>query len=185
VPPGTVIVADQVMGAGKDSTPSQDPRMAMHAAAWADRVADRLRPAMRVLRVPMAEAPRVLETIDDKRTLAASSGAAAADMETGAIARFARSIRGPWIAIRVVADGADMTLPASALAAVDQLGRMQPLAFARALARHPTEVVQMPALARSFRTALASLRTARTLLGDHFLAPGWAAFQDTQLREVL
>jgi adenosylhomocysteine nucleosidase len=184
-PPGTVIVADQIAGLDGDHTASQYAPVAPHAAAWADRVAARLQSTMRVLRGPIADATRVLESIEDKRELASATGAVAADMETAAIARFARGVLGPWLAIRVVADSAEMTLPTSAVAAVDRLGRMQPLAFARALARHPTEVVQMPGVARAFRTALESLRGARALLGDHFLAPGWAAFHDTHVPEEL
>jgi adenosylhomocysteine nucleosidase len=171
VRPGTVVVADRVVGISERAA-SQDEHAAAQASQWADRVAARLETALPVVRSPIACAGTVLRSGHDKRALAAVTGAAAADMETEAVARFARQIPGPWIAIRVVADDVHTTVPESALAAVDKLGRVDPIAFARALVRTPGDVLQMPAVARAFRRALESLRTARALLGDHLLAPG-------------
>jgi len=142
---------------------------------------DRLEGCLRG-RVPLARGrlvgtDRILTAVADKRALA-RTGALGADMETAAVAQVARGAGIPWIAVRAVADSANVALPPHVMLAVDVVGRIRTIGFIMALGRHPRECLQLPGLARGFRAALTSLRTVAQAAGPALLAPGTAAAGD-------
>ena len=77
----------------------------------------------------------------------------------------------PFMAIRVVVDPSNMTVPASALSAVDALGTWRVLRLLKSLIRRPRDLIPLIQLGRHFRAALGTLATVASLTGNKFLAP--------------
>lgn len=81
-------------------------------AAWRRRLAGVFGRRFALSDEPIWSAPAVVDSPQAKRALQLQTGAAAVDMESAAIARAARHAGLPFMAIRVVADGAGDALPA-------------------------------------------------------------------------
>jgi hypothetical protein len=77
--------------------------------------------------------PAALESPAEKRAAAAATGAVAVDMESAAIAAVAERARVPFLALRVVVDGADDALPRGAEQWIDEQGRTRTTAALRAV----------------------------------------------------
>lgn len=92
-----------------------------------------------------------------KHLLWQDSGAAALDLESGAVARAAVERSLPFAVLRVICDPAERDLPPAALAALDSLGA---IGLARVLASVLAHPGQMPAL----RALAADAATARRAL---------------------
>ncbi|MDE2516527.1 MAG: hypothetical protein KGL12_10915 [Rhodospirillales bacterium] len=105
-------------------------------------------------------AERVLDGVAEKRAAFAATGAAAVDLESGAVARAARAAGLPFAVLRAIADPAARALPHAALAAVDGAGRLRPLRLLAALACRPREIAALLALGREAGQARRSLRAA-------------------------
>ncbi len=108
----------------------------------------------------------VVATVAEKTRLRTASGAAAIDLESGALAEVADRHGLPFAALRAVCDPADRDLPALALAALDAQGRIGLWrSFASLLAR-PGQVPALLALARDAAAARRALvRRVRELGG--------------------
>ena len=185
--PGTLVVTDRVVAA-----PARDGvRNAVGAAigaslgapvalaadgrapeyeSWPDRLAGRVRGSVPVARGVIACPSQVLHTAAQKRELA-RCGALAADMESAAVAEAARCAGVPWLAVRAVADAADVRLPLGIVRALDRQGRMRVTRLATALLRHPWDITAMPPLARGYYAALRTLRAVAYRAGPTLLAP--------------
>jgi adenosylhomocysteine nucleosidase len=113
---------------------------------------------------PLVTADRAAATADDKRALAISSGAVAIDMESAAVAAVARERALPFLAVRAIADPADMALPPLVLRATDANGSFnRPLLIAQTLL-NLGQMAAMLRLASHFRVALRTLTEAARLL---------------------
>jgi adenosylhomocysteine nucleosidase len=112
----------------------------------------------------------MLQTAAQKRELA-QWGAMAADMESAAVAASARCAGVPWLAVRAVADAADVTLPSAIVHAMDGQGRVRVTRLAAALLRRPRDVAAIPPLAHGFYAALGTLRAVAHRAGPALLAP--------------
>ena len=112
-----------------------------------------------------------VETIAAKRTLAASSGAIAVDMETAPLAAACTRADVPLLAIRVISDRADEPLPVPFSVWFD-LTRQRPriLPLLTFLARHPGRI-------RAFARFVHGLRPAREALARFLITflTGWSA----------
>jgi adenosylhomocysteine nucleosidase len=177
---GTLVIAWQ-LARQDDAAPAPLTVTADASRRWADRVTSRLTSRVHVARGSIASADEMLQTVADKRN-AARTGAVAADMETGGVARVAQSAGVPWLAFRAIADTADVALPASVLHAVDHTGRVRAGHLARGLVRHPEELLQLPGLARGFRAALRALKAAAHEAGPTLLAPEVTGDEGTPTR---
>jgi adenosylhomocysteine nucleosidase len=166
---GTLVITSRLIDVGGASLATTTADRA--ASAWSDRFAAHLINDMAVSRGAIAAVDHVLQTVAAKRALGAT-GAAAADMETGIVARVARAVGVPSIAVRAIADTASTALPAGVISAVDDRGRVRVGRFASALARHPEEILLLPALARGYRAALRALRVAAQRTGPALDGPG-------------
>jgi adenosylhomocysteine nucleosidase len=142
LPPGTLLVPRSVLHDGR-SFPT-DPRLAAALGAG--------------LQAPLATAAAILDSPEAKRRLRAGSGAAAVDLESGAVAEQAARRGIPFAVLRAICDPAWRALPPVALIAMDQTGRLAPAAVLAALARHPGQIVGLAAL------ALDAARARRALL---------------------
>jgi adenosylhomocysteine nucleosidase len=96
-------------------------------------------------------------TVAQKAALFAQTGAAAVDLESGAVARVAAQAGLPFAVLRAVADPASKNLPPAALVALNHAGR---IGFFRVLAsvlRHPRQIPALLALARDASAARKAL----------------------------
>ncbi|QJD29320.1 phosphorylase family protein [Methylococcus geothermalis] len=116
----------------------------------------------------LAASDGVIHGRDAKRALAATTGADAVDMESGAIARTATALKLPVLVIRAIADDAATAIPRSVLDALDPHGNTRLPRLMAHLARRPSEIPDLIRLALAFRAASATLRAMR----PHLHAPG-------------
>jgi adenosylhomocysteine nucleosidase len=103
-----------------------------------------------------------------KSRLWRTTGAAAVDLESGAVARVAHRHGLPFAVLRAVCDPATRSLPPAALSALNAAGRVRPLRLLAALLRHPGQLPAIVALASDAahaRRALAGRTRAIGVLG--------------------
>ena len=129
---------------------------------FADRLEQRLAPLAPV-RAALANTSQVIDSVPAKAVLQQRTSAAAVDMESAALGRFAREHGLGFAAVRAIVDDAATALPATALAAVDERGGTAWLALGRSLARRPRELIALTRLAGSARKAERTLRDAAAL----------------------
>jgi adenosylhomocysteine nucleosidase len=98
----------------------------------------------------------VAATAAEKRRLYAVTGAAAIDLESGAVARVAAQAGLPFAVLRAICDPAEQDLPPAALAALDGKGAIGLFRVLAALAAQPA---QLPALMTLARQAAAGRRS--------------------------
>lgn len=127
-------------------------------AEWQQRVRERLRTELPVHTAPLADAGRALLSTADKRTLAQRSGAAAADMESAALAVLAYEAGIPLLVVRAVVDSAGVAVPARLAAAARGDGSVSVLSTVAWLACSPSQWPAAFELARGFRAALLTLQ---------------------------
>jgi adenosylhomocysteine nucleosidase len=161
--PGAVILPETVL--------THDGRRLPMDQAWRRSVAARLAPELTVHGGTLAESPRVIAEPGDKRRLRERTDAVAVDLESAGVARAAVQAGVPCLVIRAICDGAGMGIPRAALAAVDDAGRIHPLAFLRALAAHPASLGDVLQLRRGMNLACASLLRTADLAGPGLGAP--------------
>ena len=107
--------------------------------------------------VPVEDA---VKSVEDKETLYRASGAAAVDMESGAIASVANEKEVPFLAVRALFDDASRHLPHFIDSAVDEFGSVKIAPFLNAILRHPKDLFLLPSLQRESKAALQSLQEA-------------------------
>ncbi len=95
-----------------------------------------------------------------KRALFAESGAAAIDLESGAVALAAARHGLPFAVVRAVCDPAGTNLPPAALAALDAGGAIGLLRVLGSVARRPGQIGDLLRLAQDARLARRTLVTA-------------------------
>jgi adenosylhomocysteine nucleosidase len=110
-------------------------------------------------------------TISAKAGLRATTGAAAADMESHIAARAAQRHGLPCAALRVIADPAERALPRAAIAALGEDGRPDLWALLRSLFGDPAQLSPLIGVAADARRAMAVLADCARLLGCKFGRP--------------
>lgn len=108
----------------------------------------------------------IADTIEAKGNLFASTGAAAIDLESVAVARVAESHGLKFGVLRAVADPAGQCLPPAALTALDAQGQIALRRVLASVSRHP---LQLPPLARLALNAAKARRTLARALEDYRL----------------
>ena len=160
--PGNLIIPKSVIASQKDVFPTD--------ADWHNRLVARLKNRLEIHSEPLAQSPSVLASPVEKLNFSNQNDAIAVDMESGSVAEMASRANLPFMAIRAIADTADMAIPASALNAIDEYGRLRPMRLLSSLARKPSDLVPLARLGRSFRAARTTLETVVRLAGHDFLA---------------
>lgn len=160
--PGNLILPKSVIASQKDVFPTD--------AAWCNRLVTRLTNRFEIYSEPLVQSPSVLASPMDKLDFFKKHDAIAVDMESGSVAEMASRANLPFMVIRAIADTSDMTIPASALNAIDEYGRLRPMRLLSSLARKPFDLVLFARLSRSFRAARTTLETVVQLAGNDFLA---------------
>ena len=160
--PGSLILPKIIIGSDRNVYHA-DP-------SWHKNLCNRLRGQVDVHTGTLAESSTVVQTSAEKAILFQQTGAIGVDMESAAVAAAAQEARVPFIAVRVVADSTDITLPSSALNACDEFGRLNFLKLIRGIAERPRELFPLIRLARDYRAAQRTLTLVARLIGsDLFL----------------
>ena len=160
--PGNLILPKSVIASQKDVFPTD--------ADWHNRLVARLKNRLEIHSEPLAQSPSVLASPVEKSNFSNQNDAIAVDMESGSVAEMASRANLPFMAIRAIADTADMAIPASALNAIDEYGRLRPMRLLSSLARRPSDLVPLARLGRGFRAARTTLETVVRLAGNDLLA---------------
>ena len=140
-------------------------------ASWHERICNRLKGHIDLNTGPLIQVQDVLSSPGEKTSLFKQYGALAVDMESATVAQVAQQAQIPFIAIRAISDPAKISIPSTALRAIDEVGGLRPFLLIKALARHPDEILPLIRLGRYFRAAVTTLETVRRLAGPRFLAP--------------
>jgi len=159
--PGRVVVAEAVVAADGHEWPVD--------RGWSDRLRAAVADRLPLAGGRLAEATTVVG-VAEKGTLFRATGAAVCDMESAAVAQVAAAARLPFLAVRAVADPAAMAVPAAAVAAVGDDGRLWPAGVVRLLLR-PDRWPALAATGRSFRRAVAGLARVAAVAGGVLLDP--------------
>lgn len=133
-------------------------------AEWQEELIAVLGSKVKVYTGPLAEAVRTLATADEKRALWSRSRALAADMESAGVARAARELGVPFVALRAIADGADVAVPRELERAVGADGEIDVAATAARLMLAPWRWPAAIRVGLGFRAALLTLRVAAPAL---------------------
>jgi adenosylhomocysteine nucleosidase len=163
VSPGSLILPDKIVSA--------DGSIYGVDSVWHERLFRRLGGHIDLHNGFLAESKAVLVSPAEKKALFDTTGAIAVDMESAAVVAVAHQAGVPFVAIRAIADRADLTVPRSVLRCLDEFGRVRPLPFLRELFAHPNDLSSLIRLARDFRAAQASLAAVAGLAGADLLAP--------------
>jgi adenosylhomocysteine nucleosidase len=163
VSPGSLVIPSVVIGADQCSYPTHP--------TWHERLFDRLKGYVDLYQGTLAESVTVLKSSTEKRVLFECTGAIAADMESRSVAEVAQEAHVPFMAIRAIADSADMAIPQLSLDTVDEFGQISLLRLIEGLSKHPLELFPMIRLGRNFRAAQATLSRVAHRVGTNFLVP--------------
>lgn len=110
--------------------------------------------------------PKVLFTPEEKATQGKRTGAIAVEMESGVHAAFAAERQLPFLVMRVILDGVDMTIPAVARLTTPE-GEVRYVRAVTYLATHPQHFSALMAIKRARETAAQSLaRLCRELFSQ-------------------
>jgi adenosylhomocysteine nucleosidase len=137
---------------------------------WHNRLVSRLKNRLEIFSEPLAQSPRVLTSPMEKFNFSNQNDAIAVDMESGSVAEMASRANLPFMTIRAIADTTDMAIPASALNAIDESGRLRPMRLLSSLARKPSDLAPLARLGPSFRAARSTLEIVARLAGNDLLA---------------
>ena len=149
--PGAVLLPVRILSA--DGAPIAT------TGSWRARLEQALAPQAFVAHGPLLTSPRAIASVEAKSTLFRKSGAVAVDMESYAIAQVALEAGVPFLAVRVIVDGAADSLPHAVAAAADAAGELRLWRLIGALVRAPAELAPLLRLARRYRAARHSLAT--------------------------
>lgn len=114
----------------------------------------------------LLESTSLVSTAQAKKNLQENTGASVLDMESFAIAKFAKAQHLPFLAIRAIADPADMDLPAAIAYSLNDEGDVVMPKLLGYLMRHPSELKGLIQLGLHFRAAQKTLQKVATSLTD-------------------
>ena len=154
--PGTVVIPARVIESSAASGYTPD----VH---WRQRLLDRLGHAVTVCGDPIADAPAILDTPDAKAAIFERIGAAAADMESAAVAQVAAEHELPFLVIRVVLDAAEISLPGGLGRVIDDAGRVRVSQLMIRTVSDPRDWSRWLGLVRYFLAARHAMRTVWSL----------------------
>jgi len=149
LPPGSAIVASAVIGRGRTILTDEEWTLALRAAH------------PRAVHAPLAGVDAPVTVPAEKVALFRKTGAAALDMESHIAGAIAARHGLPFAVFRVVADAAHRTVPHAALQGMRADGSLDTMAVMRAMARAPSQISGMLALARHTFVARRTLARAR------------------------
>ncbi len=169
--PGGLFIPTAVMSAVTANDTNDTGAPAVTDAAWRDGLSASLAALRPHAQGTLLTSQRAIATVAAKAALFRATAAAAVDMEGFAVAGVARQRHIPFVALKVIVDGAHDALPGCALAATDAGGRVHLGRLLRALVRSPSELAPLFTLALRYRTASQMLAAAAKVLAMPAPAP--------------
>jgi adenosylhomocysteine nucleosidase len=125
--------------------------------AWREQVAAAISALCAVSEGNLLTSTHAIETPADKAAAFRSTGAAAVDMESAAVAEIAAKHNLPFIAVRVIVDTASDMLPRAVVAA-SRAGRVHFARLLGGLILAPRQIASLIRLSQRYRIAMRSLR---------------------------
>ncbi len=153
--PGDLVIAEAVIA-------PDGARLETHEG-WRAALAEAAAASVSVTLGAIAGSDTAITTRAAKSDLRRSTGAAAIDMESHAVAVAARAAGLPFLAVRAIADPADRPIPALALAGLAPDGHTRPFAVMARILVRPWKLPAMARLAEDTRTAHRALRRVAAL----------------------
>jgi adenosylhomocysteine nucleosidase len=147
--PGSVVIPCELLGADGTRYPA--------CRSWRERVAVAVSPLCAVTEGNLLTSAQAIDTPAEKAAALRSTGAAAVDMESAAVAEIAARHNLPFIAVRVIVDTAADILPRAVVAA-SRAGRVHFGRLIGGLILAPREIAALLRLAQRYRIAMRSLR---------------------------
>lgn len=147
--PGSVVIPCELI--------STDGARYATCRAWREQVAAAVSTLCVVTEGNLLTSSHAIETPAEKAAAFRSTGAAAVDMESTAVAEMAAKHKLPFIAVRVIVDTAADRLPRAVVAA-SLAGRVQLARLIGGLILAPREIASLMRLAQRHRIAMRSLR---------------------------
>ncbi|HUI60937.1 MAG TPA: hypothetical protein VLX90_11970 [Steroidobacteraceae bacterium] len=166
---GDILLPDRVTGG--------DGSLRETVAGWRERLSAAISAKHAVTGGTLLTRAAVVACAAEKAALFRSTGAAAVDMESLAVATVADQHHLPFIAVRVIVDRADDDLPGIVTRAADQAGRLRIGRVLSGLMRAPSQLAPLVRLSRRYRAARRSMSAVGPLA-----ATGAYAFSDSPLR---
>ena len=158
---GTAAALDRTLTPGALVLPrnvvAHDGKQLRVDAEWIRCIRGSLPRGLSVCTRALAEARAPLLSVEDKRLLAQRTNAAAADMESGALAILAYEAGVPLVVVRAIVDSADLAVPARFAAATRADGSLCFASTVAWLACTPSQWRTAVRLASGFRAALLTL----------------------------
>jgi len=148
--PGAICLPRSIIDADGAAFPTTGP--------WRERLAGALAVQYAIADGALLSSQRVIASVAEKAALRAASAAVAVDMESLAVAQVAAEQGLPFIAVRVIVDGAADALPRAVAAAGDGAGQLKLWRLLGALARSPSELPTLIRLGARYRTASRTLK---------------------------
>lgn len=127
-------------------------------SAWLTETQQQLSALTPIPNCLIAASNDLVATDTDKQALHRETGAAALDMESVAIAKIAKAHRIDFLAIRSIADPADMSLPKAVVHALNSDGEVEMTKLLIHLLKHPLELPSLVQLGRHFHAAQQTLK---------------------------
>jgi adenosylhomocysteine nucleosidase len=146
--PGTVVIPCELISSGGG-------RFAANRA-WREQVAASVSALRPVSEGDLLTSTHAIETPADKAAAFRTTGAAAVDMESAAVAEIAADHNLPFVAVRVIVDTAADMLPRAVVAASLE-GRVRLARLIGGLILAPREIASLIRLAQRYRIAMRSL----------------------------
>lgn len=109
---------------------------------------------------------RIVALSNDKKQLHLKTGAVALDMESVAIAKVAKQHAMPFLAVRVIADSVNTSLPRAVNNALNEQGEVVLKKLLLSIALNPAEIPRLIKLGLSFRAAKVTLKQVAAQLHD-------------------
>ena len=153
--PGSVVIPCELL--------STDGSRYTACRSWRERVAAAVSPLCAVTEGNLLTGTQPIDTPAAKAAALRSTGAAAVDMESAAVAEVAAKHNLPFIAVRVIVDTAADFLPRAVVAA-SRAGRVHFGRLIGGLILRPREIAALLRLAQRYRIAMRSLRAIGALL---------------------
>jgi adenosylhomocysteine nucleosidase len=151
---GTIFLPTAVKGAHQQVLPTSNH--------WRERVVQALACSAPIVVGTLLSSPQAITDVRDKAQVFRTTGAAAVDMESVAVASVAASRAVPFLAVKVIVDTAGDTLPPALVAATDS-GHLRVWRLIHWLVRAPTNIVIVVRLARRYQIAIRALRAVAAI----------------------
>ena len=155
---GSVLLPQSVIGASGESHPV--------SIQWHRQLYQTLSAQYSVRTDALVESAALVKSPSEKQALAQRTMAIATDMESAALARFAREHRLPFVVVRAVVDSASTHLPENVMQALDSEGEISVRSFLHQVLLRPTDWINLVKLGIQFRAAQKTLKEASAAVLD-------------------